>query len=347
MASAKSKQVDPTLSEIINKVNKALGKTGKVYFADQHPPQKRIRTGILALDMIMGGGLPRGKYTEFAGEESSGKSTAALIASAAVQREGGLVVWAAREGFDRKWAERWGVDLKKLILLDAVYGDTMLETAMTLIDEGVVDLFTLDSVQSFGTEREAEAGLEAESFGGGGAGQLWGRVMRRMYAAAAGKGENTAIIGISQVRAPIGKQGFKGQAPEPEPSGIKAIRHMKAISIRFKKGEPLYEYPNDTDKKRLVAREFKIKCTKNKTWEPERAGSFTIHYRPHDIYEFGIDSIEQVVRLGRVYELITSKGAWLEGYGIRAQGMEQYTAALRKKPDTALELETDILEAAK
>lgn len=339
-------KVDPKLLKAIAEINKALGGNGRIYLGSEHPKLKRISTGILTLDVLTGGGLPRGQYTEYYGPESSFKTTAALIAVADVQRKGGTAAWVAREGFDRSWAEKHGVDMNSLLLFDLHYGDTALEAAMTLIEKGVVDLLVLDSIQSFGTEREMEDGVEAESFGGGGAGQLWGRVMRRAYAVMGPSqpGSRTAIIGISQVRSPIGKVSFKGAKPAPEPTGIWSIKHWKGISIEFRKGEPFWEGKDDD--KELYAWEFKVRCRKNKTAQAERVGSFTFYYFDYDGHSFGVDRSNEAARLGGVYGLVERKGGWFQYHGVRVQGLPAFQRKLLKNPKMFKTLCKEILREA-
>jgi recombination protein RecA len=326
------------LRALADKCNKSLGTAGAVYVGSEHPPFQRVQTGILALDYVTGGGLVKGQLVQFTGEESSFKTTAALISLSTIQRTGGTGTWVAGEGFDPEWAEKWGVDLDNLMLIQANSGDAAMETAVTLLESKLVDVLTLDSFQTLGTTREAEGGVDSESYAGGGAPQMWGRVMRRVFAAKS----DTAIIGISQVRSPIGKRGFKGMPPEPEGSGIWALKHWKAMDIRFKKGEPFYEGENE--KRKLVAREYKLRCIKNKTARSERVASFILRYTDDGPI---VDNAETAVRLGTAYGLLEQSGSWVAGYGKREQSIDKFAAVVRSDPETLAELYADILDIAK
>lgn len=329
---------------LIDQCNKSLGTEGKIYVGTQHTKLERIPTGVLAFDTITGGGLVRGQLLELYGEESSGKTLLSLLSAAAVQKVGGVVVWVKGESFDAAWAERLGVDLSSLVLVEAATGDTALEAAMTMVESGYVDLLVMDSYQALGTRRESEAGVEAESYGGGGASQMWGRVMRRAYAAAnGGPAARTCFLGISQVRAKIGGFSPNGQ-PDPEPTGIKALRHWKGISVQCKKGEPTYN-DGSKEKRFIVAREFRLRCVKNKTFPPERTGAFTFYFRNWQGVPFGVDKALEACRLGRYTEVLTSKGSWIEGCGLRAQGEEGFVAQLRANPKALQTLVKAIMEA--
>jgi recombination protein RecA len=326
------------LMALAGQVNKALGNAGHVFLGTEQREFVRLRTGITALDYVCGGGLVRGQMIQFTGGDSSFKTSAAMMCVASVQSQGGSVVWVAGEGFDKKWAKKLGVDLSELIVITADTGDQMMEAAITMIESGLVDLMVFDSFQSLGTTREMEAGVDDESYAGAGAPQMWGRVMRKAYSAM-NAGANTAMIGISQVRAPIGKFSPRG-APEPEGSGIWALKHWKAIDIYFRKGESEFE-GDASEKRRLLSREFKMRCMKNKTAQSERQASFLLKYENGYPY---IDNKGTLFRLARAYGLIKIKGAWYEGYGIRTQGEEKFYAALEDDEDAIESMEADLFD---
>lgn len=326
---------------LADKCNKALKTTGKVYLGRDQPQYARLPTGIIALDYVMGGGLPKSQLSVFEGEESTFKTTAAINAIATMHSEvsDSTGLWVAGEGFDRAWAGNWGVDLDRLLVITANSGDTSMETAVTLLESGHVDIAVIDSFQSLGTEREMEGGVDSEAYAGAGAPQMWGRVMRRVFAAM-NRGVQTALIGITQVRSPIGKRGFRGMPPEPEGTGINAIKHWKAINVRFKKGELYYEGENED--RELIGRQFKLRCTKNKTAVSERVASFDMLQDTEGAWV--VDNVGTAFRLGRALGFIESKGSWFTGLGHRAQGEENFIDWLREDEEALEVLMADIRE---
>lgn len=335
---------------LIGECNKSLGAEGKVFLGEELTPIERIETGILPFDVLLGGGLPRCHLVELYGEESAGKTLLALQAIAACQRKKLTCAWVQGEEFP-EWAEKQGVNFKSLVTVSTLTGDTALETAATLIESGVIDVMVFDSYQALGTTRELDAGVESESYAGGGAPQLWGRFYRRTRAAYNSGKSTTALIGISQVRDPIGAFSPNGK-PEPRPTQIRTLKHWKAVSIQCKKGDPLFSDQN-SDRKKMVAREFLLHCRKNKTSAKEgQVASYTYHFKEHDGYEVGLDKIDAVFRAAKVYGLVESKGAVLEGYGIKVRGskedsaVDQFKRALADKPTVVKELYTDVLSMA-
>ncbi len=79
----------------------------------------RISTGIIALDRVIGGGIPSGRLTEFFGGESSSKSRLVAHIIAEVQKVGGVAVLNDTEkALDYGLVELTGVSMKELIYPD-------------------------------------------------------------------------------------------------------------------------------------------------------------------------------------------------------------------------------------
>jgi recombination protein RecA len=329
------------LKALAQTVNTALGTSGAVFVGTEQREFERIRTGIVALDYVLGGGLVRGQMVQFTGEDSSFKTSAAMVAAGTAQEQGYTVVWIAGEGFDKKWAASLGVVLEDLVVVTADTGDVAMEAAVTMIQQGLVDVMILDSFQSLGTTREMDSGVDDEAYAGAGAPQMWGRVMRKSYSAM-NAGAKTAIIGISQVRAPIGKYAG-GRAPDPEGTNIWALKHWKAAEILFRKGELFFNTDETGEKRRILGREFKLKCIKNKTSQSERQASFELRYEARVPY---IDNNGTFFRLARAYGLIQNSGAWFKYRNVRAQGEQAFIDAFFEDDDAvevlAMELDSVI-----
>ncbi|MFX3657519.1 DNA recombination/repair protein RecA, partial [Streptococcus suis] len=77
-----------------------------------------VSSGSLALDIALGaGGYPKGRIVEIYGPESSGKTTVALHAVAAVQKEGGIAAFIdAENALDPEYAKALGVNIDELLL---------------------------------------------------------------------------------------------------------------------------------------------------------------------------------------------------------------------------------------
>lgn len=98
------------LQALIDKLSKDMGGLGSIGFGSdiQWLDPERIRTGILGLDVLSAGGLPRRSLTQFWGVFSSAKTSTALMVMAAEQRAGRHVLLAPAETFNKQWARELG-----------------------------------------------------------------------------------------------------------------------------------------------------------------------------------------------------------------------------------------------
>lgn len=88
----------------------------------------KTSTGHKALDQIMGGGWPVGKFSLIYGPSQSGKSLTCLDTIASDQKADPNAIWVwmdAENSFDKVWAEKQGVDLTRLVIIPNGIADDM------------------------------------------------------------------------------------------------------------------------------------------------------------------------------------------------------------------------------
>ena len=125
-------------------------------------PVESIGTGLLSLDLALGGGYPRGRIAAIVGPESSGKTSLALLAVASVQRRGGLAaIIDVDQSLDLGYARATGVQASSLVLSAPRSGEQALAIAAILAGSGGIDLLVVDSVTGLAPRSELEAPLGA------------------------------------------------------------------------------------------------------------------------------------------------------------------------------------------
>lgn len=134
------------LSSLITRIQKDFGESVQV--GELNRSIETVSTGSFVLDLATGiGGYPRGRITTIAGWESSGKTTHALRAIAAIQERGGTAAFIDTEyALDLTWAERLGVNIGTLLWLQVEDLETAGEVAVDLAQSAAVDMIVLDSV---------------------------------------------------------------------------------------------------------------------------------------------------------------------------------------------------------
>lgn len=200
-----------TLSEAQAAINKSYGKAagGKGY---QYPRFERLRTGILPLDLALGGGIPMGAASIFYGNESSGKTSLSLRCAASFQAKHGKgknarkVAWLDVENsWDEDWVKLHGVDPKEVYL----FKPTTAEEAADMADEIAMSkdtgLIIVDSLAALSSIDQLEK--SAEQVVVAGAAKPSTTLLRKIGAGLtehAKNKQNLTVIYINQPRMKIG-----------------------------------------------------------------------------------------------------------------------------------------------
>jgi RecA/RadA recombinase len=222
------KEINPALKKSVNELTKKFG-TDVIHFASDEPERERIPTGIPELDKMIGG-FPCGAFSVIWGNKGSTKSTAVLNLIAQAQKLGKQCLYLDLEtSFDNKWAEKCGIDRKKLLIGHFDNAEQALDSAIKMSKEKVIDVIILDSVQSLSPEGEQETKKgETKSTADDTMALLARRLSQffRMDAAGNYRG-NIAFILIGQSRMDLG-----GYIKLEKLSGGKALAHWATLIVK-------------------------------------------------------------------------------------------------------------------
>lgn len=309
------------LNDILKSVRQDFGEESVMTF-DPSTLQSipRISTGILPLDLAVGGGWPKGRIVEIYGPESAGKTTVALKAIAAAQATGqGYCAFIdAEHALDPVYAQALGVDLKNCIVSQPDNGEQALDIVERLVRTGGVSLIVVDSVAALvpkaeidGEMGEAHVGLHA---------RLMSQAMRKLTSVVAQT--DTIVIFLNQIRE---KVGVVYGSPEVTTGG-RALKFYASIRVRVKKKQTLKDgdvsYANQTV----------VEVVKNKTYPPFKTAAFDI------IFGQGPDDESAVIGFAVELGIMAKGGAWYTYGSQRFQGLQK-TKEYFHTPEGAVEYE--------
>jgi len=347
------------LEALIRAANAKYGE-GTIMTADKYPQLPRVRTGILSLDLDIGGGIPKGRIVIFTGNESTGKSTVAQIAVARFQNTcrtcGGPIAEdrtclvckekggphqafiADLEGtFDGAWFEALGGNLDELYLCQPEFAEQAADVTEAVIRTGEVDIVVIDSLANMAPFKEIEDSAESQHVGIGA--KLNNRFLRCVQAGLNSLGMSNlrkpAVIIINQVRE---RPGVMFGNPEVMPGG-RGQRFSASIIVKFfaRPSERIYETGGE---KRAVGQQIRYSVEKNKTFPPHREGYFILYH--DDTEEYGarkgeVDVHTQLIQYGCRYGLIKKAGSWYSYKNVREQGEANFHNALVEQMPEAFE----------
>lgn len=316
------------LDMALKQIEKQFGKGSIMKLGEQ--TDRRVSTvssGTLALDIALGvGGYPRGRVVEIYGPESSGKTTVALHAIAAVQRNGGQAAFIdAEHALDPEYAQNLGVDIDELLLSQPDTGEQALEIAEALVRSGAVDMIVVDSVAALVPKAEIEGemgdshvGLQA---------RLMSQALRKLSGAVSKS--NTIAVFINQIRE---KVGVMFGNPETTPGG-RALKFYSSVRLEVRRAEALKQ-GNE-----MIGNKTKIKVVKNKVAPPFRTAEVDI------MYGEGISREGSLIDMSSELDIIQKSGAWYAYEGERmGQGRENAKTFLKENTTTMDEIERKVRE---
>lgn len=314
----------------LDNIEKQFGKGSIMRLGDAHKVTVEcIPTGSLALDLALGGGLPKGRIIEIYGPESSGKTTIALHAIAEVQKSGGTAAFIdAEHALDPAYAKRLGVQTDSLLISQPDNGEQALEIAETLVRSNAVDLVVVDSVAALVPRAEIEGDMGDSHMG------LQARLMSQALRKLTGviNRSKTTVIFINQIRMKIGVM-FGN--PETTTGG-NALKFYASVRMDIRRVSQIKQGEE------IIGNHCRVKVVKNKIAPPFRQAEFDI------MYNKGISKSGDVVDLGVQYDVVEKSGAWFAYNGAKiGQGREAAKKFLDENPKTMEEIIQKVTKAAK
>lgn len=255
-----------------------------------------ITTGNLAIDHIIGGGLPLGRSVELAGPPSSGKTTTALQCAAAAQKviiAGGdpalgikaddkILYLDYEQTIDQKYAAKLGLDIdhESFLLTQPDTLEDGANLAVELISTGRVRIVIWDSVASMmpSAKAEAEIGKSLPAVQAKLMSDLGQKLNPLLYE------HQTLNIFVNHLREVMDMSGRRPAHLGPKlstPGGI-ALKFYASVRVEYKQIQQIKEKMIDPlsglEVETPGATNVEVKVTKNKVAEPFRKAVVRVRF---------------------------------------------------------------------
>jgi len=297
-----------------------------------------VSTGIVPLDDVLGGGIPRGRTTTVYGEYSSGKTLFCQLVIANAQREGDVCIFVdAERTFDPDWFALTGVDLDPTKLL--VVRPRTLEECFDLICDALQTVrpavLVMDSIPALVPKDMLKVEMSKQDFQG-----LHARKMTEGIRKANLSNDVTALIYVNQLRV---NMGVKFGNPESLPGG-KGIGFYSSVMIRVRRGRWLYdveenegeEAERDAQKIGFVLR---VRAEKNKVAIPWRECELEFTFNGK------VDPVGALIRLAiERGVIVTGAAGYYEVVGLpnKVHGLDRLKEVLRGDDEVRATIESAI-----
>ena len=312
------------LLEWMKKVNKQYG-SEIVQIGVEEKDLDLIPFSSPRLNYLSYGGVPRGRITEFYGEESSGKSTLCLDLMANFQKKwpDEYILYIDIEGtYDTRWASNMGVKSDSVVILNCLgqYAEEVFDQVKEAMETGAFGLMILDSIGAMYSKQASEKSFEDKTYGG----IALSLTQLDNQSVPIIKRNNIAFIGINQIRENIGNM----YNPISTPGG-KAWKFACSQRYMCRKGKFLDDKGNEisSSSENPQGHLIEVKLIKSKTCPSDRRiGKCSLFYRT------GIRQDIDLLDLAIKFDIIHKGGAWfnatINGNDYKWQGQSKVLEAL-------------------
>lgn len=288
-------------------------KKGSSKAMDRH----RSRSGVLTLDLCLGGGWAMSAAGMIYGEKSAGKTTLALQSIAAHQKreDQAVAAWLDIEGtLDKGWARKLGVDLDRLVVVEPETGEHAVDLADAMLRSREITHCVTDSIAMLVPMKELDESAEQETMAI--QARLVGKYIRKTNNAILRerqRGHEPILIHINQFRM---KVGLVFGDPRVLPGG-KALEFSTTQQVEAKNKEHIGK---DDEKNDVVLfNEHNFKITKNKGGGPMKEGVFKLIRTDgfENMPEAWVDQAKTIYKFGTQVGIVTGAPASfeIEGFG--------------------------------
>lgn len=300
----------------------------------------RTTSGILALDVALGGGIPLNQWIEIVGHESGGKTATAMQIVAAQQAKDPdwICLWVAAEGFEFEFAEMHGIEVDRLVLVEMNSMEEVFDTVIKAVEARAVDGIVIDSFPALVPTGEYEKLMEDYTVGLGA--RIFNKFFRKVQKAArrsmVDDDRNWLGIIINQWREQIGV--MYGD-PRITPGG-KGKNYSYYVRLEVARDEWI-ENGLTGRQKHPVGQTIRCKIFKNKSGPPQRTAYYDFYFDDFDGFEAGeIDMTKDVFLTAEAIGVLSREEGKNTYYFLGEKVGGNRSLALKKLDD-----DEDLLEA--
>lgn len=320
----------PDVDGIVAQVNKAMKYTVMRAGNDPDLALQLVPTGIVPLDEVLGGGIPRGRYCLVIGNSSTGKTLFCQRVIRSAQEAGLMAAYVDTErAFNPEWFAASGVDLLKLPVASPVTGEDAFDILHKLVEMGV-DLVVVDSLAAMVPAAEAEEAMSHATVGL--QARLISQGLRKLFAA----NKDSAILMTNQVRPDI--SGARWGSPETVPGG-KAQEYWAWLTFKTRRRGWIMDRQEAKDQKR-IGFNMVFEITKSKQCAPYQNVEVPF------LFTGKLDVLQTVVDLAIERGVIEQKGSFYTYGGEKFQGRQKLIERLSEAEGSERALWEEVRNAA-
>lgn len=327
------------VAELMAAINKQFGE-GAITLASAPEMQvTRWPTGVLPIDHILDGGIPKGRFIELYGPYSTLKSYVLYKALGATQRAGGKVALIDTEhSFDPQWAEELGLDPDGMMISRPETAEQGIGVMEALVRQRY-DMVGFDSIAAAIPKQHQEVAPGDDTQPG-----ALARVMSKGLARLNAANKQTSAIFVNQTRSKIG---VSFGSPTTTSGGV-AMSYYASARISFtrtgKVTVPVKKWDGAKyiDSKSVIGHTIQASLEKSKLSAPHTDAIFTFDLRTGRVDDTGY-LVAQCLESGLIQRSKTGHYTIPGVLDKSIHGKDKFDQYLSDNPEVVEWMQTEVL----
>ena len=273
----------------------------------------KISSGILSLDLSLGGGFPLNKITEVCGPPNSSKTS--FILNLIKQNPECVTAYLDIDNsVSYDYLENMGIDTESLVISHPESAEQLIQIVQSLVSNKAVDIIVVDSIATLISKDELKNSMLSHSNNNiivDTIKKLSGLIYK----------SDCAMILVNQIRNDLKSQKYGSEIAIAD----RALNTYATIRLDIRQTNEIHHYDQ------IIGSKLKISIKKNKIALKKGESVSINHY-----YKSGLDTVDDLLELAVNANIIQRSGSWYNFGGQKIQGKDAFIRFLRQGNDDLL-----------
>ena len=273
----------------------------------------KISSGILSLDLSLGGGFPLNKIIEICGPPNSSKTS--FILNLIKQNPECVTAYLDIDNsVSYDYLENMGVDTESLVISHPESAEQLIQIVQSLVSNKAVDIIVVDSIATLISKDELKNSMLSHSNNNiivDTIKKLSGLIYK----------SDCAMILVNQIRNDLKSQKYGSEIAIAD----RALNTYATIRLDIRQTNEIHHYDQ------IIGAKLKISIKKNKIALKKGESVSINHY-----YKSGLDTVDDLLELAVNANIIQRNGSWYNFGGQKIQGKDAFIRFLRQGNDDLL-----------
>lgn len=273
-----------------------------------------ISSGILSLDILLGGGIPLNKITEISGPPNTSKTS--MVLNMIKNNPDCVTAYLDTDNsINYDYLETMEIDTDSMVISQPESSEQLVQIVETLVSNKAVDIIIVDSIATLISHEELNNSMSQINKNNTITDTIK-RLATLIYKS------DCALILINQIRSDLKAKKYGAEKTIAD----RALNSYASIRLDIRQTNELHKYDQ------IIGAKLKISIKKNKVAVKKGESVAINHY-----YKSGLDTIDDLLELAVNANIIQRNGSWYNFGGEKIQGKDAFIQFLRQDDNSLLD----------